>query len=352
MTGYKIVSLTPDEYKRRLEIELRGRGEQLDEGIWQALVEDEKVQGLREGDIHLNELADLHADYLRNRERWGTGGRRRRQEAHDLAPDDRLEVLSDLLSQRAAQEPDVMAFRADVLNGSLLAWEDVAAWIKGQREKDGPFTWYLEVAIPEGYQLRQDKSGVILTEPPLTLSPEAAGWDTHPRLLAFRLPSEPGPRQVPTRLRGVLDILRTLSEQLAKKYGWQASQATVFVLTGLPVRLSRGRVTESLRFPNTMTSRLTIEVDPRVSPTEVLALYRKHRRKLLGGAYKPMDRKHLELARFYEGQRAGTWRARMAQWNGAQAPEWCYTNWRNFRRDCVQAWERLFEEEADNGKAG
>ena len=103
-----------------------------------------------------------------------------------------------------------------------------------------------------------------------------------------------------------------------------------------------------------MMGRLSIEVDPRVSPKEVLALYREHRKELLGGSYKPMDRKHLELARFYEGRRTGTWRARMAEWNGSQAPEWRYTNtnWRNFRRDCVQAWARLFEEGADNGKEG
>jgi len=350
VTGYKTVSLTPDEIKRRLEIELQEEGDALNETVWQAFVDKGLVDAVRDGDLSIRELADKHGEYVDLRKLWG--GRSRRPESHDLAPDDRLEVLSDLLSQRAAQEPDVISFRADVLNGSLLAWEDVTAWIKGQREKDGPYTWYLEVAIPDGYQLRQDKSGVILTEPPLTVSQEAPGWGMETRLLEYGVPDDPWTRRVPTRVRGGLDVLRTLSERLAKKYGWQPSQASVFVLTGLPVQLSRGRVTESLRFPNTMTSRLTIEVDPRVSPTEVLALYRKHRRKLLGGAYKPMDRKHLELARFYEGQRTGTWRARMAQWNGAQAPEWHYTNWRNFRRDCVQAWERLFEEEVGNGKEG
>lgn len=358
MAGYQTASLTPDGIKRHLKIELQERGEGLDEEVWQALVEDDKVGGVQEGLLPVNELADLHATYLHNRERWGTGSRRRRQESQDLPPDDRLVVLSDLLSQRAAQEAGVLSFRADVLNGSLLAWEDVETWIKEQREKDGPFTWYLEVAVPDGYLLRQGKTGFILTEPPLTVSQEAAGWGVYPRYLAFRIPGHPWRRQIPTRLGGVLDVLRTLTEQLANKYSWQSADATVFVLTGLPVRISKGRITKNLRFPHTMTSRLTIEVDPRVSPREVLAIYRKHRREILGGAYKPMDRKHLELARFHEAQKKGTWRERMAEWNSSRPSEWHYIGtdshpdpWRNFRRDCIQAWSRLFEEEANNGEA-
>ena len=350
MAGHRSDELTPEEIRRRLELELQAEGEELDAGLWGSLVELGHVEDVQQGDLSIRELAAKHGEFLHVLR--SQGQRRPQQVARELPPDARLEVLSDILSQRAAQEPDVVAFRASVLGGSLLAWENVDAWIKEQAGRDGPRTDYLAVAVPEGYQLRQDKSGVILTDPPLTVSEEAAGWAVDVRLLEYGVPDDPWTRRVPTTTRGVLDVLRTLSEQLAKKYGWQPSQATVFVLTGLPVQLSRGRVTKGFRFPYRMMGRLTIEVDPRVSPKEVLALYREHRKELLGGRYQPMDRKHLELARFYEGRREGTWRERMDEWNGQQDDaDWRYSDWRNFRRDCVHAWERLFGEEADNEQA-
>lgn len=337
--------MTPEDVRRLLELELQQEGEEIDQGIWKVLVERRLVGEAQQGLLPIENLADKHVEYrdvLRSQGQQRPRQRRSEQEIHKLPTDARLEVLSDILSQRATQEPDIVAFRASALGGSLLPWENVDAWIKEQAKKDGPFTWYLSVAVPEGYQLRQDKSGIILTEPPLTVSQEAAGWGLDTRRLEYAVPGNPSVRHVPTRLWGVLDILRTLSERLAEKYSWQRSQATIFVLTGIPVALSRGRVTKSLRFPYGVTSRLTIEIDPRVSPKEVLALYREHRKELLGGRYQPMDRKHLELARFYEGRGKGPWRADMAEWNGAQAPEWRYSDWRNFRRDCVHAWERLF----------
>ena len=350
MAGHKPISLTPEEVRCRLELELQGEGEELDAGLWESLVELGHVEDVQQGEMSIRELAAKHGEFSHVLGRQGK--RRRQQEARELPPDDRLEVLSDLLSQRAAQEPDVLSFRTTVLARSLLPWGDVDAWVKAQRAKDGPHTRYLSVAVPEGYQLGRDKRGVILTDPPLTVSQEGPGLGVDVRLLAYGVPDDPWERKVPTALTGVLEGLRALSENLATRYGWRPSQATVFVLTGLPVPLSKGRVTKSFRFPYRMMGRLTIEVDPRVSPRELLALYRQHRKELLGGSYKPMDRKHLELARFYEGRREGTWRQRMAEWNGKQDdPAWHYTDWRNFRRDCVHAWERLFGEEAHNGEA-
>jgi hypothetical protein len=345
VAGYRSGELTPSDVKRLLELELQEEGEELDSRLWESLVELGHVDDVQQGEMSIRELAAKHGEFCTVLKAQGVR-RPRQREAHDLPPDARLDVLSDILSERAAQEPGVLAFRESILGGSLLAWDDVDAWIKAQGKKDGPATQYLSVAVPDGYQLRQAETGLILTEPPLTVSQEAAGWDVKTRLLEYGVPDDPWTRRVPTKVRGVLDELRTLSEHLAKSYGWQPSQASVFVLTGLPVQLSRGRVTISHRFPYKMTGRLTLELDPRVSPREVLALYRKHRRELLGGTYKPMDRKHLELARFYEARKKGTWQERMAEWNGQQRESaWHYTDWRNFRRDCVQAWERLFEEE-------
>lgn len=334
--------MTPEEAKRRLALGLKEEGEELDEGIWGVLVQRRLVGEAQQGEITIEKLADKYFEY---RDVLGSvGQRRRQQEARELPPDDRLEVLSDLLSGRAAQEPDVLAFRSSRLRRGLLAWEDMAAWIKTQREEDGPHTSYLSVAIPDGYQLRQDKSGLIVTDPPMTVGKEAAGWGVDVRLLEYGIPDDPWTRRVPTRVQGVLDELRTLSESLAKKYGWQPSQATVFVLTGLSVQLSKGRITISHTSPYRMTGRLTLQLDPTTAPSEVLRLYRESRAELLGRRYRPLTRKHLELARFHEGRREAPWRELMDDWNRAQAADRHYRDWRIFRRDCVHAWERLLGE--------
>lgn len=342
MARHRSGELTHQQTRRLLELQLQEDGEELNEKLWADLLELGHVEDVEQGEMSIRELAAKHGEFLHVLRSHGRSQQQPQRQRHDVPPDARLEILSDILSQRAAEEPEVIAFRTRTLGGNLLAWENVDAWIKEQAKRDGPHTDYLSVAVPEGYQLRGDKTGIILTEPPLTVSKDAAGWGIDVRQLEFTVPDKPWKRRIPTKLWGVLDVLRTLSERLAKKYGWEPSQATVFVLTGIPVALSRGKVTLSRHFPYEMTSRLTMELDPRISPKEVLSLYRRYRKELLGGRYQPMDRKHLELARFYEGRGKGPWRADMAEWNSTQVPEWHYSDWRNFRRDCVHAWERLF----------
>jgi len=52
------------------------------------------------------------------------------------------------------------------------------------------------------------------------------------KLLAYGVPEDPWQRLVKITVGGALDRLRHVSEYLAKRYGWENAQATLFILTG------------------------------------------------------------------------------------------------------------------------
>ena len=94
------------------------------------------------------------------------------------------------------------------------------------------------------------------------------------------------------------------------------------------------------RWPITATSRITLDVDPTVTPQEVSDRYKQARTELMGSRSRRMSEKHLRLAIFADTHRDGTWEARMLEWN-REHPDWRYGESRHFQRDATQATKRL-----------
>ena len=140
-----------------------------------------------------------------------------------------------------------------------------------------------------------------------------------------------------------MDLLRALSQLLARRYKWMEAQATIFVLTDVSPLLSSLRGGFRIEFNQPISSRITMEIDPTLTPEEVAKQYKKIRASLIGARYRSLSEKHLRLAEFYRGHKPDgtTWAKLMEEWNHSQDREWRYIRFETFARDCKQAWQRL-----------
>ena len=261
----------------------------------------------------------------------------------------RMDALSVLLAQRAARETGVEGFRRDVLDSKLLEPGDVHPWIKELAAKDGAPSKWLSAppAIPEGTHTKWEEGFVLTFSPPLairSLDPrkgENAGLSR--RTLAFGVPGSQWEQVVLVRNGGILDRLRRLSEDLASRYQWQAAQATLFILTGSAPLLQTIRVDAPYRWPLTSMTRITLEVDPTVTPQEVADAYRRARKAVIPGKARPISDKHARLALFAAKQPDGaSWAQQLATWNAVN-PNWSYRHLGTFKRDARVAQERLLQ---------
>lgn len=321
----------------------------------QFLADENYIQEVIDGERSINQLAASVRRFVRA---WGdlpsppTAGEMKptrfrsgghHEEATTLG--DRMYALSEVFAAEANQDAGVVAFRQEVLGGQLLAYEEVEAWIDRQAEADGPVTRYLmNVPLPDGAAVDHDAAGVF-TRDPLTISENghrAEGVQIF--TLDYQIPDSEWKHVRPTRLGGELESLRQLSEGLAKRYRWHAGQATVFVLTGITPLLTSCVEGAVLRFDRPVLSRITLSLDPVVSPKEVMDHYRNLRQRMLQGErYRTQDHKALRLAVFYAERPDGeTWRERMAAWND-QYPDWPAKDEGQFGRDCRLAYQRLMD---------
>ena len=247
------------------------------------------------------------------------------------------QALSTLLQQLADQEEDVVRFRKQFLNKGVISWDKVEGWIKRHAEADGPPTDWLHVPVPSEYVVELDAStGRFFTQPPLAITKEMGATAKDLKYLSYAIRSARRERVVLVAHGGVLDKLRVLSGCLAKRYGWQEPQATLFVLTGNIPAVAPLSITANLE-------RITLEVNPSVTPRELADHYRKVRKKLLEQRSRTLSEKHLNLAVF-PGRCAAntTWNKRLDKWN-EEYPQWAYDDLENFSRDCRRARKRLLD---------
>lgn len=228
----------------------------------------------------------------------------------------RRESVSLLLAEDAAELEEVQSFREGVLGSRLLGLDQLENWIQEQMP-DKP----ISVGDPKSVTLR---------------------YGTH---------HDDFERVAFVQRDSTLAELRWIARMLAESYGWGESQATVFVLTGLvPLVLRVGLEWKAVRPPSrespdidhpTAGERITLTVDPTITPSELRAIYANYRRQLLGPRHQPVREKHARLATYTSsGWKKSSWADRMGRWNDA-FPQWKYRHLSNFKRDCLKARTRL-----------
>lgn len=274
---------------------------------------------------------------------------------------DRSFALSLLLYEEATKDAEVIAFRTEVLANKLLNREMVPAWIQQQAKMDGEPTLWLELAeipVARDDAMETVRKGTYIQKGPANLAVKTIKG----HFLKY------GGRDdwtlaVPTCIDGMLERLRKLSERLAREYGWQEAQATLFVLTGAvpiisPIQITHHMERGPLQFTHTkqreplyIRQRIVLDVDPAVSPQEVAKHYhlkrkeieaRRKRKEIEATRTRPLTEKHLRLATFdAERLREESWAKKLAEWNRTQRPEWGYNDRRRFAHECLQARRRL-----------
>ena len=156
-------------------------------------------------------------------------------------------------------------------------------------------------------------------------------------------------RNVPIVVGSTLDRLRRLGERLATEYKWSNAQATAFILADRIPLIGSLVITQKFH-SRPLLSRIVIEVDPTLSPREVLEAYRRKRIEILPfRRYRNLTNKHIQLALFNAKLSKGkTWAVKMAEWNKSQPPEWAYKDVGNFCHDSLEARRHLLVVEKKN----
>jgi hypothetical protein len=190
-------------------------------------------------------------------------------------------------------------------------------------------------------------------------APEALGdgpsrvlwWCDPPR--TKRLPWQQECEEIGDQLEG----LRETSEHLAATFRWQRAEATMFILSAWVPAVAPVTVNYEWRgslptFHTDVTTRVHLEVDPSVTPSQLAAIWAAQRDGIFHqGRHRAMSAKHLKLAEFMatrpsdlpteDDRRA--WNAVVNDAKGELRTEWAYgyEDRRNFHRDAKAAVDRL-----------
>jgi hypothetical protein len=327
-----------DEVRRRLEKALR---RPVTERLWEILLE----QG------HVGEVVDGHRDvgWLVQFVGGLLDALHEQERSPRMTPEHRPPsigpstwALSLAAAQIAGKDQEVRAFRDEILDSQLLGWDELEAWVKHHAGMAGAPTLYVTAPLPSANRVRRAPGGRYDIEPPLR-SVTHAGISS--RLLKYVAPGDEWVRRVATTIGNPLDRLRRLASELAPVYGWDDAQAVVFVLTGRaplinPIRVSTPSTLFRDGALHSWSSRVTIEVDPAISPELVEQAYRSARNEAGLAHHRMLSDKHAELSAFCTQREHQPWSQRFKDWNSTHQ-HWRYDNESNFRRDAIRATHRL-----------
>jgi hypothetical protein len=323
--------MTEPELKKLLRGAL---GKEPDDAIWQSLVRRRHVStALADSETDGRDLAvaDL-LDAYRDEEQIRAEARapRRRDgepKPRAITPDLSATALAVLMTKRAERLAYVQSFRREVLRGRLLKADKTQGWIRRQAKRDGDATWHT------------------------TKRPAVADWpaesESVPETLRYR--SDGRTRVALIRIDGTLGRLKRVARELMRAFPtWTETDAVQFVLTGeMPLPLL-ANVTIRRHGHLPATDSIVIEVNPRVSPQEVVKLYqdaRGGRSRSIGKAGKEGERTRehrLKLGLFADAHNDGqmTWPEVMAAWN-AENPKQRYREPRLFANACRAGYQAI-----------
>jgi hypothetical protein len=284
----------------------------------------------------------------------------------------RIDALSAIYAAWAGSEPEVERFRDRVLIGNcavmgmapanadgLLAGDQVDRWVR----------WCFQ-ADADGGDPQEHVRTLVVRRPPHSRRPIADLW-----WIADRRELGQG-----VDVRGPLGELAKLAETLTERYRWRPSEATMFVLTGATPEVHVYVGSAEIRSSGYLAAgtRVTMTLDPGLSPDEVAGIYDRLRRRFHPGSpprsqavrrYRlaehvgPHVQMHADtpdsrngpgrrprpgpagLAFFIDPVDGHTWESLRASWNShyENDPGWGYTrkNISNFSRDAQTALTRL-----------
>jgi hypothetical protein len=153
-------------------------------------------------------------------------------------------------------------------------------------------------------------------------------------------------RESKGKCKFAMEDLRRLAVSLVRCYGWTTRQAMTFTMTGLVPSVRDFAVTvDGGAF--SCNTRLTVTIDPFLTPREVARRYATARARLLPRRARLLGAKHMELASF--ASRLDTVSgADMVRWNALYGRRrtsgrygWAYRGVNDFARDIRQAKDRL-----------
>jgi hypothetical protein len=326
-------------------------GIELTDRQWHELVDGQYLQEVIDGETT---VAELVAHIRKMRRTWGSTEPVERPAAGMLEPRSvpdggkepvtRQTVMSYLIALEAAKDDEVHGFRSRVLGGHLLTPAQVGPWVEQHWHAEGsPTLWLTDMPLrledPEHYVMGRGNHPLLTrifgpgANPPLQL-----------HLLRYHREGESVEQAVATAEGSILEQLRVLSVRLSAQYSWSEGQATAFVLTGHAPWISAAQASIAPRAISALT-RITLQLDPALTPHEVAEEYRRARRYVVPGRYRELSPKHLWLALFAALRQPGTtWAQLMSEWNRTMQeahPTWTYEQATNFGRDCGKAIEHL-----------
>jgi hypothetical protein len=298
----------------------------------------------------------------------------------------RAEATAIALAELAAGHPGVCAFREDVLRNRMLTEDEAIEFLHskalallspaemehlgepllghvgrltslrvGQLEDEhGVLRDALFVTVVIDRSGRAYRKSPVLTKPlllqdefnqdPKTWMLRSRGhWEVEMQVPVYgRL----GAERIQIFRESTLDDLRVLAELLADLYLWWPHEAAMFVLTGDPPWFvpisSRYR---AHGYSGAERAIITLEVEAWMPAETVARVYRARQRQITKGRMRSMGRP-LEVFLFVSKKRRKsskqlTWRELTEQWDSDHPTQAYDGNHRNFRRDYLDAQEKL-----------
>jgi hypothetical protein len=301
-------------------------------------------------------------------------------EVIEVAPDARSQALAQLAVFAPMHIPwlskGIREFRADVLGDRLISMEDVPAWIEAKAAAEGPpapryirIPCYLDYSDPEdqvyvepshndrkkiahmlAHELEELARSILTDDRAELPAAHTRYWPENLEFFKLDLRGLQVDR-IPIRGDGELAWLKALASYVKPYFSWREAQAVSLILTGGSPVSSRATATITSYFINAFYSafsKISLKVDPRLSPKEVARLYSETRKRYgRTGRDKPMSAKHLALAVFTEQMRDSglSWELLRQKWNSQCPKEMRYParddHARLFALECRDAWTRL-----------